>query len=208
MTVSRVLDEPEDPTEARFRRVALAVVAILIARGPTEIRIASVSRRSGVSRAWIYKQFGKDTTALLDFTIRELGAVFAGIDAELDSSSVNAWIDSVELETRRGFSDAQQAPWVPALYFRYRHTPLDPSATPYGSSRRVTCGVSSTACPTRCSPTGAVRTPSPRCSPRPGWAPTPGGARRRGRRPWTRPRATSARCCEGGRADRASHLAS
>jgi AcrR family transcriptional regulator len=132
MTVSRVLDEPEDPTEARFRRVALAVVAILIARGPTEIRIASVSRRSGVSRAWIYKQFGKDTTALLDFTIRELGAVFAGIDAELDSSSVNAWIDSVELETRRGFSDAQQAPWVPALYFRYRHTP-----GPLGDAVRV-----------------------------------------------------------------------
>lgn len=120
---STLLDEPDDPTEARYRAVARAVVEVLLARGPHEIRIATISRKSGVSRAWIYKQFGKDTATLLDFTLRELGAQFAGLDAALCGESIEAWRESVAAATAVGLRDSVAAPWAPALYFRYRHSP-------------------------------------------------------------------------------------
>ncbi len=116
-----LLTPPADPKAERFRRVAHAVVEILLQRGPSGIQISAVARRAGVSRAWIYKHFGNDTEALLDFTVRELGVILAGVERTPDDSSVSSWRRDIHLATREGLELAVAAPWGYALFFRYRH---------------------------------------------------------------------------------------
>jgi AcrR family transcriptional regulator len=112
---------PTDPKAARFHAVALAVVEVLVQRGPDAVTFSAISRRAGVSRAWIYKHFGSDPQLLLDFTFRELGGLVAGLDLRRDASDVTTWRRDIVTATRVGLRHAEIAPWGASLYFRYRN---------------------------------------------------------------------------------------
>lgn len=114
---------PTDPKAARFHAVALAVVEVLVQRGPDAVTFSAISRRAGVSRAWIYKHFGSDTQTLLDFTFRELGGLVAGLDLRRDGADLATWRRDIVTATEVGLRHAEIAPWGAALYFRYRNAP-------------------------------------------------------------------------------------
>ena len=108
---------------ARFSAVAGAVCSILLQRGTSDVRVTSVARSAGVSRAWIYKQFGTDISSLLDFAIREVAGNFAAMEHPRDSSSVAAWRASIEAAVHKSLEDVLGAPWALRIYFRYRDSP-------------------------------------------------------------------------------------
>jgi AcrR family transcriptional regulator len=112
---------PSDPKAARFYAVARAVVDVLVQHGPDAVTVSTISRRSGVSRAWIYKQFGTETQALLDFTFRELGGLVAGLDLRRNGADLTSWRADIVAATRVGLRHAEVAPWGASLYFRYRN---------------------------------------------------------------------------------------
>jgi AcrR family transcriptional regulator len=107
----------------RFHDVALAVTTILRHRRPDDLSVSRVARRAGVSRAWVYKHFGADTNALLDFAVRELADFFASKERRHDPSSIEAWLASIEAAVGASLDDVLEAPWALDLYFRYRNHP-------------------------------------------------------------------------------------
>ena len=107
--------------EERYARVARAVAHQLVHGRPEGVRVSSVARRARVSRPWVYKYFGADPAALLQFAVREFGAAFA--ELERVAPEAGTWRSSVLEGMRRGLRDAQAAPWCVALYFRYRYDP-------------------------------------------------------------------------------------
>lgn len=110
----------EDTKQARFERVAHAVVSTLLRGGPEALKVATIARRAGVSRAWIYKYFGSSHGDLLAFTAREFGAHFADLEASHAAPTVAAWRDGIREATRKGLRDTAAAPWLLTLRFRYR----------------------------------------------------------------------------------------
>lgn len=84
--------------------------------------MSRVARRARVSRAWVYKHFGSDTTSLLDFAVRELADFFASKEHRHDGTSVEAWRASLEAAIGASLDDALQDPWALDLYYRYRNT--------------------------------------------------------------------------------------
>ena len=80
-----------DTKDARFARVAEAVVALLLRGGPDELRFVTLAREARVSRPWLYKYFGPDRDALLDFTVRTYGAAFAGVERSVVPYSPLIW---------------------------------------------------------------------------------------------------------------------
>jgi AcrR family transcriptional regulator len=114
---------PDDPKEARFHAVARAVVDILVQRGQHAVSVSATARKAGVSRAWIYKHFGSDTDALIDFTIRELGGLVAGADLDRGQGDLESWREALTEATQVGLRHAEVAPWGASLFFRYRNQP-------------------------------------------------------------------------------------
>jgi AcrR family transcriptional regulator len=113
--------ELELDKEGRFELVADAVVTILLDQGPEALRYARLSRESGVSRAWLYKYFGKDRSALLDFAARSLGGAFAELEVSRPTDSTRAWRSSIRSGTEQALDDALATPWVVNMWFRFRH---------------------------------------------------------------------------------------
>jgi AcrR family transcriptional regulator len=113
---------PETQKEERFRRVARAVIEIMLQRRISDITVSAVARKAGVSRPWIYKYFGKEISSLVDFTVREFGSAFMELDEQVVRfEGVDAWRTHVMERTRKSLDDVETAPWVISLYFRYRH---------------------------------------------------------------------------------------
>lgn len=115
------LPDPDSSKEARYQRVAEAIIGLLLRGGPDSLRYATIARRAEVSRAWLYKYFGKDRDALLAFAVKLFGDRFAEVDRSLAADDVPTWRDNVLDATRRGLADTAAAPWTMKLWFRYRH---------------------------------------------------------------------------------------
>jgi len=113
------LDDPGK--EARFERVAEAVVGQLLRGPPSDLQYAAIARRAGVSRPWLYKYFGPDKEGLVAFTARLFGEAFARLEAFPPSPTVEAFREHLASGTRRGLADALTAPWCVEIYFRYHH---------------------------------------------------------------------------------------
>lgn len=101
--------------------MAEAVIALLLRGGPETLRYSAVARKAGVSRPWIYKQFGKDPAALLDFVVKLFGERFAEMETSHRTEDVAGWRAAILASTRKGLHDAAGAPWVMQVWFRYRH---------------------------------------------------------------------------------------
>jgi len=109
--------------EARFGRVAEAVVGQLLRAGPSDLQYAAVARRAGVSRPWLYKYFGPDKESLVAFTARLFGEAFARLESFPKGATVEEFRKHLISGTRRGLADALTAPWCVEFYFRYQHAP-------------------------------------------------------------------------------------
>lgn len=117
--------------EERFERVAAAVVRTLLREGPAELRVATVARRAKVSRAWVYKYFGRDTSALIDFTARRFGTQYAQLDEGRAAASCEEWLANLHGSLLQGLLDTEAKPWTIQLRFGYRY-----SSSPLGDAIR------------------------------------------------------------------------
>lgn len=116
-----MLPPPGSLKEARFQRVAAAVIELVGERGAEGLQYAEVAGRAGVSRAWLYKYFGRDRDTLVAFAARTLGDAFIEHDQDRSGLASHEWRDVIASATRQGLEDAVQAPILVVLWFRYRH---------------------------------------------------------------------------------------
>lgn len=116
------LPETDGTKEERFHKVAAVVASLVLRSGKDGLRVSTVARRSGVSRAWIYKYFGSDPSALLDFAIRLYGEAFSDLGAKRTSQDVAEWRAIIAEATRKGLRDTLVAPWCVQVYLRHRHS--------------------------------------------------------------------------------------
>lgn len=117
--------------EERFARVAEAVVALMLHRGPAEVKLATIARKAGVSRPWLYKYFGAEPQEIIAFTVRAWGTRFAELDHSNAAPDVAGWRENILRGTRRGLRDAAETPAVFELLVRHRN-----AAGPLGDAVR------------------------------------------------------------------------
>ncbi len=115
-----LLPPPSHAKEAKFHRVAWAVATALLRKGEAGLRVSDIARRAGVSRAWVYKYFGRNTTDILLYSLRLFGSAFAAPSVD-EGCDVEGWREGIAVGMAKGLQDVQKVPWCVAVYFRYRH---------------------------------------------------------------------------------------
>jgi len=115
-----LLPPPSHQKEAKFHRVAWAVATALLRKGESGLRVSDVARRAGVSRAWVYKYFGRNTQDILLYSLLLFGPAFAAPSVE-EGCDVEGWRQGIAVGMHKGLEDVQRVPWCVAVYFRYRH---------------------------------------------------------------------------------------
>jgi len=117
-----LLEPPETSKEERFHLVSWAMATALLRSGPDRVTVADLARRSGVSRAWIYKYMGNDPDERLEFAVRLFGQAFAAPAHPAPAETLAEWRERLADGTRKGLDDALKAPWCVLVYSRYRHS--------------------------------------------------------------------------------------
>lgn len=108
--------------EIKQLAVSIAILEIIEGDGLLGVTHSKVSRRSKVSRAWIYEYIGKEKSALIEF-----GAdVFAGHLARVALVELPKTKDALHAQLIDGirflFDSAEQNPLIIKLFFRFRGT--------------------------------------------------------------------------------------
>jgi hypothetical protein len=114
-----VSDRIGNTKEKKQAAVSKAVLAVIEKDGVFGVTHSKVSRKSGVSRAWIYEYIGKEKSALVEFAAEVIAAHFARIKMELPKNKEQLFVqlkDGVEFLLENASSD----PLIIKLYFRFR----------------------------------------------------------------------------------------
>lgn len=102
--------------------VSVAVLEVIESDGLSGVTHSKVSRRAGVSRAWIYEYIGKEKSGLVEFAAEVLAGHFARINiVELPKTRAE-----LELQLQEGLDflmkSVESTPVTIRLYFRFRGT--------------------------------------------------------------------------------------
>ena len=108
--------------EIKQLAVSIAILEIIEGEGLLKVTHSKVSRKSKVSRAWIYEYIGKEKSALIEF-----GAdVFAGHLARVALVERPQTKESLQVQMQDGvhflFDSVEQNPLIIKLFFRFRGT--------------------------------------------------------------------------------------
>lgn len=108
--------------EIKQLAVSIAILEIIESEGLLKVTHSKVSRKSKVSRAWIYEYIGKEKSELIEF-----GAdVFAGHMARVSLVDLPKTKDALQAQLKDGikflFDSVEQTPLIIKLFFRYRGT--------------------------------------------------------------------------------------
>lgn len=102
--------------------VSVAILEVIEREGLLGVTHSKVSRRSGVSRAWIYEYIGKEKSALIEFAAEVLASHFARAQM-MDLPKTKA---ELERQLKEGtdflFDSIELSPVIIKLYFRFRGT--------------------------------------------------------------------------------------
>jgi hypothetical protein len=109
----------KDSKEIKQRAVSKAVLEIVEMQGLSGITHSKVSRRSKVSRAWIYEYIGKEKVDLAKFAAQIFGEQFARVGGDLpkNASEIRRQLDE---GIHFLFDCAVEDPVIIRLYFRFR----------------------------------------------------------------------------------------
>lgn len=103
--------------------VSVAILEVIERDGLLGVTHSKVSRRSKVSRAWIYEYIGKEKSALIEFA----SEVFASHFARVKMTTFPKTKAELEQQLQEGvdflFHSIELSPVVIKLYFRFRGTP-------------------------------------------------------------------------------------
>jgi len=106
--------------ETKRLAVSIAILEVIEKDGILGVTHSKVSRKSGVSRAWIYEYIGKEKDALIEF-----GAdVFAGYFTRADVVGFPKEKNAIQSQLREGgnflLDTASSNPLIVKLYFKFR----------------------------------------------------------------------------------------
>lgn len=108
----------ETKKEEKFRLVEESVLESVSKIGRS-LNISLVSKKSHVSRAWIYKYFGNDADAIIIDSIKSAGRRFAELDKNLNIETIPQLLLHYKEIILLILKDAEEYPWIPDLYFRF-----------------------------------------------------------------------------------------
>ena len=108
------------PKEIKQLTVSIAILEIIESDGLLGVTHSKVSRKSKVSRAWIYEYIGKEKSALIEY-----GAdVFAGYLARVTLTELPKTKQALQTQLKEGvaflFDSTEQNPLIIKLFFRFR----------------------------------------------------------------------------------------
>ncbi len=99
----------------------MAVLEVIEKEGLLGVTHSKVSRKSGVSRAWIYEYIGQDKTAFIEFAADTIASELARIKMKLPDDK-----EQLEKQLKEGldflFDSVLKDPVVIKIYFRFRGT--------------------------------------------------------------------------------------
>lgn len=107
--------------EEKLLAVSVAVLEVIEKDGVLGVTHSKVSRKSGVSRAWIYEYIGQDKNAFIKFAAESVAGYFSRIQMTLPA-------DKEQLKSQLGdgiqflFDSAIKDPVIVKIYFRFRGT--------------------------------------------------------------------------------------
>jgi|GEM_PF-3687244 len=108
------------PKEQKQLAVSVAVLEIIEREGLQAVTHSKVSRKSGVSRAWIYEYIGKERKTLITYAAE----VFASYFARSKMTAVPKTGAELQLQLEDGinfvFDSIELSPVIIKLYFRFR----------------------------------------------------------------------------------------
>jgi hypothetical protein len=108
--------------EIKRLAVSIAILEVIESDGLLGVTHSKISRKSKVSRAWIYEYIGNEKSALIEF-----GAdVFSGHLARVALVDLPKTKESLQLQMKEGvgflFDSVEHNPLIIKLYFRFRGT--------------------------------------------------------------------------------------
>lgn len=106
--------------ETKRLAVSIAILEVIEKEGVLGVTHSKISRKSGVSRAWIYEYIGKEKAELVEF-----GAdVFAGYFTRSDVVGFPSEKNEIQKQLREGgqflLETAASNPLIVKLYFKFR----------------------------------------------------------------------------------------
>lgn len=117
------MSAPKNTKEDKQLAVSVAILEIIERDGLLGVTHSKVSRRSKVSRAWIYEYVGREKSALIEFAAE----VFASHFSRAKMTTFPTTKTELEHQLREGvdflFNSVELSPVVIKLYFRFRGTP-------------------------------------------------------------------------------------
>lgn len=102
--------------------VSVAILELINSDGLSGITHSKISRRSGVSRAWMYEYIGKEKQALIEFAANVFGAYITKANEVTLPQSRAELFERLEEDTQFLFDAIGSNPAVINLYFRFRGT--------------------------------------------------------------------------------------
>lgn len=108
--------------ETKQFAVSVAILELINTDGLSGVTHSKVSRRSGVSRAWIYEYIGKEKPALIEFAANVFGAYITKADEGALPQSREALLKQLKEDTHFLFDAIGANPAIINLYFRFRGT--------------------------------------------------------------------------------------
>jgi hypothetical protein len=117
------MSAPINTKEDKQLAVSTAILEVIEREGLLGVTHSKVSRRSKVSRAWIYEYIGKEKGALVEFA----ADVFASHFARAKMTTFPKTKAELEQQLQEGvdflFNSVELSPVVIKLYFRFRGSP-------------------------------------------------------------------------------------
>ena len=111
--------------QERFDAFAVATLRWIEAHGLARMNLTQISKRSGVSRAWIYKYIGSSQNDWILHDVRHFGAALGRFDSEpqygIKGLSRDEWLANSRHSWMAMARLGRQVAWLLPLYFQYRN---------------------------------------------------------------------------------------
>ena len=107
--------------EQKQLAISKAILEIIEKDGLLGVTHSKISRKSGVSRAWMYEYIGKEKSSLIEFAAEMLAGYFARTQLALPQTK-EALQETLNTATDFIFQSTEQDPAIIKLYFRFRGT--------------------------------------------------------------------------------------
>jgi hypothetical protein len=112
----------DDSKEQKQVAVSLAIMEVIEREGLNGVTHSKVSRKSGVSRAWIYEYIGKEKSDLIEYAAEVLTSFFARAKKTERPKDRESLLKRIDEGNEFVFQAVQATPVIIKLHYRFRGT--------------------------------------------------------------------------------------